>query len=154
MWRRLAGGEPSLLELVVLSLSPGLLTPGLTSLMGRKEYPPSPGRCFPSRKHKGRLRSFPGPLYTCLLVVALGVTSCVVCLFQWFPVTVTATPISAPRAWMMDSRPLESETQEVTKPGESQVSVGSMLLVPQAPGAEWCDHTWAAVPTQVSTELF
>lgn len=42
MWRRLTGGEPSLLELVVLSLSPGLLTPGLTSLMGRKEYPPKP----------------------------------------------------------------------------------------------------------------
>lgn len=79
-------GELSLL--VTQSPRPSLLTPGLASLAGRSACPPIPRPLF-----------LPRPLRPCLQAEAGRVTSCaVVCLFQWFPATVTVTRISAPPA--------------------------------------------------------
>ena len=49
-------------------------------------------------------------------------TSSAVCLFQWFPVTVTVTQISAPPAWRTDPCPLGSRAQKVTSLEGTQVS--------------------------------
>lgn len=50
-------------------------------------------------------------------------SSALLCLFQWFLVTVTVTQISAPPAWRTDLCPLGSRAQNVTSLEGTQVSV-------------------------------